>query len=84
MRFTLNTFKNGLPKGSNGIYNSFTRVPPHTFDELLSRVIEYAYVEDNEMAAGVDQGKRQGAVEEMVTTSLIIQEEEKGRFFEGW
>ena len=50
MRFALNTFKYGLLKDTNGIYNSLTRVPPCTFDVLLSRVNEYARVEDDELA----------------------------------
>lgn len=50
MRFALNTFKYGLPKDSSSIYNSLTRVPLYTFDELLSKVNGYARVEDDEMA----------------------------------
>ena len=50
IKFALNTFKYGLPKDSNGIYNSLMKVPPYTFDELLSRVNEYARVEEDEMA----------------------------------
>lgn len=37
LKFALDTFKYGLPKDRNGIYNSLTRVPPYTFKELLSR-----------------------------------------------
>lgn len=59
------------PEDSNGIYNNLTRVLPHTFDQLLSRVNKYARVEDDEMAVGIDQGKKQGAVEEMAMASLI-------------
>ena len=40
----------GLPKNKNGIYNALTRQPPATFDKLLSRVNEYARVEDDEVA----------------------------------
>ena len=43
--FAINTFKMGLLKDENGIYNALTRQPPITFDELLSRVNEYARVE---------------------------------------
>ena len=50
MKFALNTFKYGLPRDSNGIYNSLTRVPPTSFDELLSRVNEFARVEDDQIA----------------------------------
>lgn len=50
-RFALNTFKYGLPGYTNGIYNSLTRVILYTFDELLSRVNEYAKMEDDEIAA---------------------------------
>ena len=28
MKFDLNTFKYGLPRDSNGIYNSLTKIPP--------------------------------------------------------
>lgn len=60
-RFALNTFKYGLPKDNHGIYNSLTRVPPYTFDELLLRVNEYARVEDDEMATTrMGEGKKQG------------------------
>ena len=51
MKFALNTFKYGLPRDNNGIYNSFTRVPPYTFDELLSRVNDFIRVDDDEIAA---------------------------------
>ena len=47
----------GLPKDENGIYNALTRQPPTTFDELLSRVNEYARVEDGEVA---EQGAAAG------------------------
>lgn len=67
----MNTFKYGLPKDSNDIYNSLTRVPPHTFYELLSRVKDYARVEDDAIAVGMDQGKMQGVTEETVMESLI-------------
>ena len=50
LQFALNTFKMGLPKDKNGIYNAHTRQPPATFDELLTRVNEYARVEDDDMA----------------------------------
>ena len=46
----MNTFKYGLPRDINGIYNSLTKVPPNTFDELLSRVNKYARVEDDKLA----------------------------------
>lgn len=53
MRFALSTFKYSLPKDNNGIYNSLTKVPPYTFDELLSRV------EDDEVAtSGVAEQNR--------------------------
>lgn len=39
----------GLPKDTNGIYNSLTRIPSYSFNELLSRVNEYAMVEDDEL-----------------------------------
>lgn len=48
-RFALNTFKYGLPKDTDDIYNSLTRVPPYTFNELLSRVNEFAKVKDDEL-----------------------------------
>ena len=55
----MNTFKYGLPKDNNGIYNSLTRVSPFTFDELLSWVNEYARVEDDEVAiSGVAEHNR--------------------------
>lgn len=44
----MNTLKSGLPYDKDGIYNSLTRLPPHTFDQLLARVNEYAIVEDDE------------------------------------
>lgn len=50
LKFNLNTFKCGLPSDNSGIYNSLTKFPPYTFDELLSRINEYARVEDNEIA----------------------------------
>ncbi|KAM7469590.1 hypothetical protein LguiA_007773 [Lonicera macranthoides] len=33
---------------NEGIYNSMTRLLPHTFDQLLAKVNEYAKVEDDE------------------------------------
>lgn len=61
MKFAHNTFKYGLPKDNNGIYNSLTRVPLYTFDELLSRVNEYARMEDDKMAtSGVAEERRGG------------------------
>lgn len=59
MRFPLNSFKYGLLKDNNGIYNSLTSVPPYTFDELLSKVNEYTRVEDDEVAtSGVAEQNR--------------------------
>ena len=51
MKFALNTFKYGLPRDSNVVYNSLTRIPRTSFDELLSRVDEFARVEDDEIVA---------------------------------
>ena len=51
LKFALNTFKSGLSYDKDVIYNSLTRLPPHTFDQLLARVNEYASVEDNEAIA---------------------------------
>ena len=52
----LKTFKYGLPKNNNGIYNSLMRVQPFTFDELLSMVNEYLKVKDDEVAtSGITQ-----------------------------
>lgn len=48
--FALNTFKYGLLRDTNGIYNSLTRVPPYNFDEFLLRVNECVRVEDDELA----------------------------------
>lgn len=56
LKFALNTFKCGFPRDNSGIYNSLTRIPPHTFDELLSRINEYARVEDDEIATNVGEG----------------------------
>lgn len=53
LRFALNTFKMGLPKDDNMIYNALTRQPPTTFDKFLSRVNEYARVRNDDT---VDQG----------------------------
>ena len=48
-KFAVNTCKYGLQKDKDSIYNSLTRLPPYTFDDLVSRVNEYARVEDDEM-----------------------------------
>lgn len=50
-KFSLNTLKSGLPYDKDIIQNSLTRLPPHTFDQLLARVNEYARVEDDKAKA---------------------------------
>lgn len=56
----MNTFKYGLPRNTNGIYNSLTRVPDYTFDELLSRVNEYVKVEDDEQFVTAPTKEKRG------------------------
>lgn len=60
LKFALNTFKCGLPRDNNGIYNSLTTISFYTFDELLSRINEYACVEDDEIAANGGDDRRGG------------------------
>ena len=50
----------GLPRDSNVIYNSLMRVPPYTFDELLSRVNEFAGMEDDEIAVSSFAEQKRG------------------------
>lgn len=73
MKFAINTFKYGLPKDSNGIYNYLTRVLPYTFDELFSRVNKYARVEDDEIATSSVAEKRRGTIGATTVVSLINQ-----------
>ena len=64
LRVALNTFKIGLSKDENGIYNALTRQPLTTFDELLLRVNEYARVEDDDVVdqeSAVGKGKTSNA-----------------------
>ena len=62
-KFALNTFKYGLQKDKDGIYNLLTRLPPYTFDDLLSRVNKYARVEDDEMTTASLAEEKKGNVE---------------------
>lgn len=74
MKFALNTLKYGLLKDNNDIYNSLTRVPSYTFNELLLRVNEYVRVEDYERPPLACPKKEEGTIG--VMESLISQ---KGR-----
>lgn len=47
LKFTVGTFKFGLPWDSNDIYNDL----PRTFDDLLARVDEFSKVDDDDRAA---------------------------------
>lgn len=60
LKFVLNTFKYGLPRTNNGIYNSFNIIPPYTFDELLSWINEYACVVDDEITTNVGNNRKGG------------------------
>ena len=43
----------------DGIYNDLMRRPPKDFDDLLSRIDEFARVEDDELAANRVEYKRE-------------------------
>ena len=59
LKFAINTFKYGLSKDTNGIYNSLTG--PYTFGELFSRVNEYVRVEDDELKTSEHAEERKGS-----------------------
>jgi len=63
LRFTVSTFKFGLPWDANGIYNDLTRRPPKTFDDLLARVDEFSRVEDDDQDSNRVNFKMEGAGE---------------------
>lgn len=47
-----------LPWDRDGIYNDPTIRPPKTFDDLLSRIDEFAKVKDDDLAANRAEYKR--------------------------
>lgn len=55
-----------MSRDTNGIYNFLTRVPLYTFDELLSRVNEYAMVEDDELVVIGSTEEKRGIVKNLL------------------
>lgn len=59
MEFPISTFKYGLPWDRDGIYNDLTRRTPKNFDYFLSRIYEFARVEDDDLVANRVEYKRE-------------------------
>lgn len=52
--FAISTFKYRLPWNRDGIYIDLTIRPPKTFDDLLTRIDEFARIEDSDLAINTD------------------------------
>lgn len=56
-----------MQKDKDDIYNSFTWLPLYTFDDLLSRVNEYAIIENDEITTVGPARRRNGILGNLTT-----------------